>query len=271
MQAIFCCLHFLYYICKEKKKWMDMEKLDRTQMVGITEASEVSFNLDVFDRLYDANIIITKRLTNALIDKLIENKDKIILHLTCTGWGGSELEPFVPNMYYTRKKFGQLLERGFPIEHCVLRIDPCIPTKRGVEAMCGVVRQFSDTGIKRVRFSVLDMYDHVKKRFKEKGLEIPYETFHAPLEVRKKMYDVLVGLGLKYGFEVESCAEPDIESVPCLSQKDIDILGLTDKIKLIGNKGQRSNCHCPSNKQELIKEGFKKKCGNGCNYCYIKW
>ena len=248
-----------------------MEKLDKSQMVGITEASEVSFNLDVFDRLYNANIIITKRLTNALIDKLVQNKDKIILHLTCTGWGNSVLEPFVPKLETTRKKFGELIEKGFPIEQCVLRIDPCLPTKKGIEVMCGVVRQFSDTGIKRVRFSVLDMYDHVKKRFKESGLEVPYETFHAPLEVRKKIYDVLVGLGQKYDFDVEACAEPGIESISCLSQKDIDILGLTDKIKLVGNKEQRSNCHCSSNKQELIKDGFKKKCGNGCKYCYIKW
>lgn len=243
--------------------------MENSQKIGITESGEVSFNLDVFDRLYDGNIIITKRLTTALIDKLVEHKDKIILHLTCTGWGGSELEPFVPKTQTTRKKFGELIEKGFPIEHCVLRIDPCVPTKKGIEVMCGVVRTFSDTGIKRVRFSVLDMYDHVKKRFKEKGLEIPYETFHAPLEVRKKMYDILVGLGQKYGFEVEACAEPGIESISCLSQKDIDILGLTDKITLVGNKEQRSNCHCPSNKQELIKSEDKaKRCHNHCLYCF---
>ena len=245
--------------------------MDKSQLIGITETSEVSFNLDVFDRLYDGNIIITKRLTNALIEKLVEHKDKIILHLTCTGWGNTELEPFVPTLETTRKKFGQLLEKGFPIEQCVLRIDPVIPTKRGFEKMCAVVRMFSDTGIKRVRFSVLDMYDHVKKRFKEADIVLPCETFHAPLEQRMKYYNVLVGLGKKYGFEVEACAEPGIESVSCLSQKDIDILGLTDKITLIGNKGQRSNCSCPSNKQELIKDGFKKKCGNACKYCYIKW
>ena len=45
-------------------------KIDKSQKVGITEASEISFFLDAFDRLYDANIIITKRLTNELIDKL---------------------------------------------------------------------------------------------------------------------------------------------------------------------------------------------------------
>ena len=235
-----------------------MEKIDKSQMVGITEASEVSFNLDVFDRLYDANIIITKRLTNALIDKLVQNKDKIILHLTVTGWGGSELEPFVPNMYY---------KRGFPIEQCVLRIDPIIPTEKGIDSMFGVVRTFSDTGIQRVRFSVLDMYDHVKKRFKEKDIALPFETFHAPLEIRKSIYKLLVDFGREYKFEVEACAEPGIESVPCLSQKDIDILGLTDKIKLIGNKGQRSNCGCPINKTSLFKTK-PERCLQKCLYCF---
>lgn len=243
--------------------------MENSQKIGITEAGEVAFNLDVFDRLYDGNIIITKRLTTKLIDKLLEHKDKIILHLTCTGWGNSILEPFVPTLETTRKKFGELIEKGFPIEHCVLRIDPCILTKRGIENMCAVVMAFSDTGIKRVRFSVLDMYDHVKKRFKEEGLELPYETFHAPLEQRKKLYDMLVGFGKKYGFEVEACAEPGIESISCLSQKDIDILGLTDRVTLVGNKEQRSNCHCPANKTEMIKSEDKaKRCNNRCLYCF---
>ena len=47
--------------------------IDKSQRVGITEAGEVSFNLEVFDNLYEANIIITKRLTDALIDKLVDN------------------------------------------------------------------------------------------------------------------------------------------------------------------------------------------------------
>ena len=244
-----------------------MENIDKSQMIGITEASEIAFHLDVFDSLYNGNIIITKRLTNKLIHKLIENKEKIILHVTCTGWGASVLEPFVPTMETTRKKFGELIEKGFPIEQCVLRIDPIIPTKEGIEKLFSVLRLFSDTGIQRVRFSVLDMYDHVKKRFNEIGLEIPYETFHAPLEIRKNIYNILIDFGKEYGFDVEACAEPGIDSISCLSQKDIDILGLSDKITLIGNKGQRSNCSCPSNKVSLFKTK-PERCLQKCLYCF---
>ncbi len=243
--------------------------MEDSQKIGITESSEIAFHLDAFDRLYDGNIIITKRLTTKLIDKLVEHKDKIILHLTCTGWGGSVLEPFVPTLETTRKKFGELIEKGFPVEHCVLRIDPIIPTEEGIDRMLGVLRLFTDTGIQRVRFSVLDMYDHVKKRFKEKDIALPFDTFHAPLEIRKSIYDLLVDLGLQYHFDVEACAEPGIESVSCLSQKDIDILGLSDKITLVGNKEQRSNCHCPDNKTEIIKSDDRaKRCSNKCLYCF---
>ena len=71
---------------------------DKKNRIGVTEAGEIAFNLDAFDRLYKANIIITKRLTDELIEKLIEHKNKIILHLTCTGMGGTRIEPFVPKL-----------------------------------------------------------------------------------------------------------------------------------------------------------------------------
>lgn len=237
--------------------------------IGITENGEVSFNLDVFDRLYDANIIITKRLTEKLIEKLVENKEKIILHLTCTGYGASVIEPLVPSLDETYNKFIALINAGFPIEHVVLRIDPCIPTKKGKETMIRVVEKFKDVGIKRVRFSVLDMYNHVKERFKENNIKIPYETFHAPIEKRIDLYNTLIELGVKYNFTVEACGEPDIESIPCISIKDIEILGLSDKIKLIGNKQQRKNCKCPSNKSELIRQ-HPHRCDNQCMYCFWK-
>lgn len=249
----------------------DLEKLDRTQLVGITEAGEVSFNLDVFDRLYNANIIITKRLTNKLIEKLLEHKDKIILHLTVTGYGSTKIEPFVPNLKTTHVKFKSLIKRGFPLEQCVLRVDPIIPTDEGIETARKVVNLFSDTGIKRVRFSILDMYEHVKKRFIENDMDLPFETFHAPRNKRIEIHDMLLEMGNDYGFEVEACGEPGMEEVSCLSQKDIDILGLSKEIMLVGSSNQRRSCLCPKNKQELIQGDSKaKRCLNKCLYCFWK-
>lgn len=106
--------------------------MDSSQFIGTTETSDPSFNLDIFDRLYKANVIITKRLTSKLIDKLIENKDKCILHLTCTGLGGTKLEPLVPTKEQTFVKFKELIDKGFPVKQVVLRIDPIIATNTGV-------------------------------------------------------------------------------------------------------------------------------------------
>lgn len=246
-----------------------MALTDIQQRIGITEAGEVSFDLSVFDRLYKGNIIITKRLTDKLIDKLVEHQDKIILHITCTGYGGTVLEPLVPTVEQTYEKFSQLISKGFPISHVVLRIDPCIPTEKGKERMVNVVEAFKDSGIQRVRFSVLDVYKHVKERFTDKGLPIPYETFHAPLQDRMELYSILQAYGSNYRFDVEACGEPGIDSISCLSQKDIDILGLQNEITLVGNKEQRTSCHCPVNKTELLR-GKPHQCNNACLYCFWK-
>lgn len=232
--------------------------------IGITEAGEVAFNLDIFDRLYEGNIIITKRLSDKVIEKLVEHQDKIILHLGCTGFGGSPVEPLVPIPEQTYNKFQKLISLGFPLSHVVLRIDPVIPTDRGIETAWKVLEMFKDSGIPRVRFSILDMYNHVKERFKELGFPIPYDTFHAPYEIRKKVYDLFMNYDQ---FIIETCAEPGFQSVSCLSQKDIDILGLN--IKLEGLKEQRKNCGCPANKTELIK-GKPHRCEHNCTYCFWK-
>ena len=252
-------------------------KLENSQKVGITEAGEISFNLDVFDRLYDANIIITKRLTNELIDKLVLHKEKCILHLTVTGFGGTKIEPFTPAKEATKNKVADLINKGFPISQIVLRIDPIIPTDKGVETAISVLKEFSEFGIGRVRLSFLDMYKHVKTRFEKEGIEIPsvYKNgdgtvnFHVSLEERQRKLVYLEIKAKEFGYSsVEVCGEPGIESVSCLSQKDIDILGLTDKIELIGNKGQRNSCSCPSNKTELLKVGKPHRCENKCLYCF---
>lgn len=218
---------------------------------------------------HKGNVIITKRLTHSLIDKLVENKDKCILHITCTGMGRTKVEPFVPSPEQTRKMFDELIDKGFSVSHVVLRIDPIIPTDKGWNTAKHVLDMFKDSGIKRVRFSIMDMYNHVKERFEKAGFPIPYTTFHAPLEKRLEIFNKLKEIGDRDGFEVEVCGEPGIDSISCLSQRDIDILGLTDIIKLEGNKGQRKSCHCPANERQLVRQK-PTRCQNSCIYCYWK-
>lgn len=244
--------------------------MDKTQYFGTTETGDPCFNLDIFDRLYEGNIIITKRITDKLIEKLVENKDKIILHCTCTGYGGTVVEPLVPDYETTYKKLTELIRGGFPVSHIVLRVDPVIPTEKGVKLAIKVIEKFLPLGITRVRWSSLDMYAHVKKRFIDSGLRLPYETFNADNETISKTHNLLMSVCETFGATLETCGEYGYESVPCLSQKDVDILGLTDTIILEGKKGQRGSCCCPKNKKELITGKKPSQCQHKCLYCYWK-
>ena len=242
--------------------------MDLNQCVGITETGDPFSNLEIFDNLYRANIIVTKRLTTKLIDKLIENKNKCILHLTCTGMGGSKLEPMVPTKEETFNKFNELIEKGFPVKQVVLRIDPIIPTNKGILTALEVIRLFKNSGITRLRYSSFDMYKHVSERFKEENIPLPYKTFHAELKTRKYLEDILNTVTFVLNMSLEACGEPGLSTTSgCISQKDIDILGLTDIIKLEGNADQRDACLCPSNKRQLIK-GKGQQCNNKCIYCF---
>lgn len=246
--------------------------MDKSQYIGITETSDPCFHLDIFDNLYNANIIITKNLTNKMIEKLIENKDKCILHMTVTGFGKTKIEPFVPTPEKNLVQIQTLIEKGFPVEQIVLRIDPIMVTQKGTDTALGVLDMFKDTGIKRVRISFMDMYNHVKERFTENNIKLPYETFHANENIRKHVFKIMHTEALEMGYEiVQTCGEPGFESTPCISQMDIDILGLSDSITLEGNKEQRTHCGCPSNKRQLISwEKSRIKCGHNCLYCYMK-
>jgi len=245
---------------------------------GTTETGEISFNLDSFDNLYVGNLIITKRLSNGLIDRLIENKDKCILHLTVTGLG-EKLEPLVPDKVKNFDKLALLLSKGFPLKQVVLRVDPIIVTKKGVETAISVIDYFCG-GIKipRVRISFLDMYKHVKERFNENNIPIPYNSFNPPQNMIDDAMLQLVHKKVLYGFELESCAENIndrwkgyIDTCGCVSQKDVNILGIQDKIQLIGigDGKQRKQCQCPNNKKQIIK-CKPNRCEHQCLYCYWK-
>lgn len=242
--------------------------MDKSQYIGITETTDPCFHLEIFDNLYAGNIIVTKNLTDKLIEKLIEHGDKCILHFTVTGMGGSKIEPFVPSLEASVKKFKKLTDGGFPVNQTVLRIDPIVPTNKGVETALNVIEAFKGLGIERIRVSFLDMYDHVKDRFSENSIKLPYNTFHADQTVRTNALNKIWTNAVLFGFKsVEICGEPGFESISCISQKDIDILGLTDSIKLEGNKEQRSSCGCPANKRQLVR-AKPHRCEHKCLYCF---
>ena len=113
------------------------------------------------------------------------------------------------------------------------------------------------------------MYKHVSDRFSENNIPQPYKTFHAPKNDIIKLNGIMVACAEIMGAQVEACGEPNLNTTGCISQKDIDILGLSGTITLDGKSDQRDSCLCPSNKRQLIK-GKPTQCPNGCLYCFWK-
>lgn len=231
--------------------------------VGITERGDAGLDFSWVKKLLDANIIITKNLNDTIIQHLIDNKEKIILHITCTGYGGTVIEPNVPTISYTYNQFYKLIDKGFPSKQIVLRVDPIVPTTKGISLANQVMGIFADR-IQRVRFSFLDQYPHVKNRFEIADIKQPFFGFTAPHEMMKEALNMLE-LWEPY-YQIESCAEINKYQLGCISQKDFDILGIKEEVIPVGF--QRKGCMCIAGKTELLTN--KKKCPHGCLYCYWK-
>lgn len=233
--------------------------------VGITERGDAGLDFSWVNKLLQINIIITKNLNDTTIEHLLNNKNKIILHMTCTGLGATKIEPNVPKVSFTYSQIHKLIKHGFPVEQIVLRVDPIIPLKVVLKERIGMVLElFKDTGIKRVRYSFLDMYPHVKERLTKAGMNLPYTTFCCPDYMKQEALDLLKQYESIYEFE--ACAENTYHQLGCISQKDFNILGIKEEVEPVGF--QRKGCLCIAGKTELLSN--KKKCPHGCLYCYWK-
>lgn len=152
---------------------------------------------------------------------------------------------------------------GFPVSQIVLRTDPIIPTDKGIKTVENVWKLFSNLNIERCRFSIIDMYPHVKERFREVCDTIPFEGFCAPKNMINNVKRAIENnQGLYPHFE--SCAEELGERIGCISKRDFDILGLNYDNDIGGF--QRKGCLCVVGKTELLSN--KKRCPSGCVYCY---
>jgi hypothetical protein len=137
-------------------------------------------------------------------------------------------------------------------DRVVLRVDPVIPTPLGIATAKEVVSLKNNT---RVRISFIDYYEHVKKRFNDLEMRLPWDSFHAPLELRIKAWEELG--------KPEVCGEPGFQCSGCVSAKDCEVFGIAP---FEDERGQRKHCACLANKHELLIQ--RKRCSHACEYCY---
>jgi len=232
--------------------------------IGITERGDPSCDRSWVQWVRDGNptILITKN--PLVIYDTIRKIDgvNVIVHCTITGMGGTVFEPNAPPIKDAIEGYHRLI-KNYGKDRVVLRIDPIIPTKKGeqialdVLKVANVLKEMRKDDNVRVRISFLDLYPHVKERLLKLGIGLPDYDFHAPIEIRKKIWE-------KMG-KPEICGEPDLPVTGCISQIDLDILKV---VRIDGESKQRSICACAGNKFELLKS--KKQCPIGCLYCYWK-
>lgn len=249
--------------------------------IGITEQGDAGLNFEWCPKLqsglYDGAVLITKNANAKFIQNvmtLYQTFKNIVLHIGCTGLGGTFFEPHVPEYTFQLNAIQQLLNAGFPAENIVLRVDPIIPTKEGLERIKLVLDGFTamDTPITRVKFSFLDEYKHVKERLKNAGFPTIYDGFYPPKYMQENAEKVLAEYP---NLQFESCAEDyftkfskleNVTGCGCISSKELELFGLHPDKVMSENMQKRTGCHCLSCKTELLSDKFR--CPHQCIYCY---
>ncbi len=249
--------------------------------VGVTERGDAGIDWSWYDKLssgdYDGAILITKMANKGFIERVLDlyrTFPHLIVHGTCTGWGGSWLEPNVPAAALQMHALKILVSRGFPVDNLVLRLDPIIPTEEGIrnaEMVLDWASKFN--GLARIRISVLDEYNHVKNRLIAAGHKPFYgNAFQPDWEMKRNVIEMLQRWPQLH---FETCAEDWLASAPrldnvigcgCVSIRDLELMGIKLDRLYDENMQNRNGCHCLACKAELLDQ--KKRCPNQCLYCY---
>jgi DNA repair photolyase len=231
-------------------------------MIGITERGDPALDTTWQKWVSAGNptILITKNpmLLHKYLLNILPANINIIVHCVITGFGKTKLEPGVPTADKSLLYYNKLIAL-LSADRVILRVDPVIPTIRGIATATKILRHTKT----RVRISFIDNYIHLKKRFTAAGIrQLPWETFHAPLTLRE---EALLKLQQNCPTKIEICGEPGMVCNGCISHLDCKTLGVTTANTL---QGQRTSCKCLSLKHELLNK--RKQCEHGCLYCYWK-
>lgn len=249
--------------------------------IGATDGGDAGLDLSWRNKMdsVDGAVLITKRVTPAFIEA-VRDMPNVVVHATCTGYGGTVLEPNVPTMLEQFNFVLELVQAGFPKERIVIRIDPIIPTPKGLRRALNVFSLFMSADFSRYRVSIIDMYPFVRDRFLAAGLPLPYGDRFAPRSEDWQAVNKLIGnakimwaSGNYAGdLRIEACAEPTLTKAircGCVSEYDLRLMGLIDEGEKLDSVGyQRRDCLCYSGKVELLTT--RKPCSHQCLYCFWK-
>lgn len=192
-----------------------------------------------------------------------------IIHSTNTGLVGSILEPqLVLSWKEGLYQSIDMWKNTYPEAKFVLRIDPIIPSHSSESIIYTMMKVAKTSGVEDVRFSIIDCYPFVRRRFDNLHLFIPFE-FQYPERIITSWSTTIGTFARDLGMNINSCVEklpPShalfIGSQGCASKEEWATLGL--EVEPCTFK-QRDLCTCTAKKYDLLKG---KPCKNNCMYCY---
>lgn len=266
--------------------------------IGMTEAGDAGLDLSWLNRLnnnlnaydqplkndtYAGAILITKAGHRPEFQKAVTELNlPCVIHFDCTGWGSTKMEPNAPKYMDLLQSIREFIHRGFPAERCVLRVDPIIPTKQGIEIAKQTIfaATYTIPEVSRIRISIYDDYHKSREEMARRGYKPidnitkwknEQERRPTPEQVQN-VAEMLIKAHPKKIFEV--CAEPEIANAypahfvwsGCLSKKDLDLMHIPFPPNTGINGQNRYGCRCLTIKRELLNK--KMRCPNNCAYCY---
>lgn len=252
-----------------------------TVKIGITDLGEPCFDTNWIDKVgsVDGLVLVSKGHSEFFHNKLLELKDKAVWHCTITGLGSTKIEPGVVDPMRSLDEIKKVIDLGFHASNVVVRIDPIVG--EALYSQLSMPASYQDLveniidkaysfGVRRFRYSYLDLYAHARKRFENNGFTVPkypltFEEMEEWAVLFKRKEAELDGI------KFMSCAEkfvPEHHKVGCVSIEDFKLLGLDPSSCSNGLLGQRKTCLCCSNKVELLK--MTTPCKHRCLYCFIK-
>lgn len=246
----------------------------REEMVGFAPDRLIQFlNTRCPAEKVHSLVLWTKRPQNILhhgeLNSLLSLYDQIVIHLTITGFGGTELERGIPEPEKVFVLMPELIKFIGSSERLIIRFDPVLNlTDRNGKTMSNIhlfpeyAERIADLGVTKMVTSWITPYDKVINRLKLLGYtpnvpdirEIESQAKWMSLEAEKR------------GVWLGGCCVPGVlPSSVCINSTVLNDLHPQGKKAIeTSAQGQRDTCTCTKS----WDIGWYYSCPGQCVYCY---
>ncbi len=223
-------------------------------------------------------VLWSKDFSNLISNKLdlrniLSEYSQLYFLFTITGLGGTFLEPAVPRTEKTVSQIEKLVKiSGIP-ERVAIRFDPIIywkkdgKTESNIEFFPFIAKAVKDSGVKRIIFSFMSIYQKCIKRAEKSGIEWVSIERERKKEILKEIYEI----SDKYGIELLNCCNSETldlgaKKASCIDGELLNRLHPQGKkVEIRKDPGQRKDCGC---NYSVDIGSYTQSCPHSCLYCY---